>query len=278
MEQDHLNLYRLEQWSSAFGEWPLYPYAIEESIRNGVFSYSEKRTDFMIINLLLDGELVYRCMDDNEYFVRRGDLFLVPLNSSYSFTTTAVKHYHKLVLEIKGDLLLSFCGLLQLDSPLHMVSPPELHIEEKIREIGVLLHDGSEKNIPRILAGLHELLSALSLSVRGDQEKNVQILMKAQSRLENDIGGTLSISSLSAELGICQSMLNRLFRKKLGISPMKYRIRYRLKNACHVLTHSSMPIKEIALRFGYSNQLYFSNDFKHHFGMSPKAFRDSHSD
>ncbi len=271
MDWAGLKLYKLDQWSSAFGDWPIYPYAMEESRRKGEVSYSARYSSFMVVNLILDGELCYRCGGDQEYFANAGEVFLIPVNSNYSFVTVASKYYHKLVLEVKGSLLPAISEALQLHRPLLLPAPTE--IEADMRELSMLLRTGQENDIPAMLAKLQEILSRLSLAAREAPEDDMRMLAKAKSRLERDFDQTLSIAGLAAELGICYSTLNKLFRKKMDISPLQYRTQQKIESARHLLTHTSLSVKEISMRLGYSDQLYFSNDFKKHCGVSPKTFR-----
>ncbi len=274
MAQSRLNLYKLEHWSSALGEWPIFPDAVEESRRNGSFTYTEQKTNFMIVTLVLEGELQYTCMNSS-YYVKKGEILIIPLNAAYSFSNSPKGYYHKLVLEIKGASLDSYCSMIQLDRPLQLKTSDFDSIESRIRELAALLHDSDEKNIPSMLAILHGLLAEFSLSVKAVQAKNIQLILKAKARLENDLSNRLDINELAASLGISVSMLNKLFRKKLSSSPMHYRIQARLKTAANLLERTSMPLKEVAMHVGYANQLYFSNDFKKHYKVSPRAYRNT---
>jgi len=127
--------------------------------------------------------------------------------------------------------------------------------------------------VPAMFSEFHGVISRLSLFARGEPEEAVRLVSIAKAKLENDMSNSLSIEALASELGICHSMLDRLFRKKVGMSPLNYRIKQKMSIATNMLVATSIPIKEISLRLGYSNQLYFSNEFKARFGVSPRNYR-----
>lgn len=252
----------------------MYPAAVEETVRDAVsHSYADRRCGYLLVALMLEGELLYRCDNGAESLVGEGEVQVIPVHSNYSFRVPRPGRYRKLVLEVQGPLLPSWSEALRLNVPLRFRPPSASGFESKIRELGALLREGGEADVPVLLAKLHGLLAELSLAAGEATEGGQLLLAKAKARLENDPGGTLDIPGLAAELGVCHSTLNKLFRERAGVSPLQYRIQRRMEEARRLLADTSMPVKEVAFRLGYGNQLYFSNDFKKSCGVSPRAFR-----
>jgi AraC-like DNA-binding protein len=266
-----LKRYDVELWNESLGKWPIMPVVFEETVRDSSVSYSERDCRVMIVGLMLEGELDYRCSGGVEFTAGPSGIFSIPIGAGYIFTSKG--YYRKLILEFHGSLLPSLCGMLQLGHPFHAVSPEPSSVEREMREIGALIKAGREEDVPSILSKTYGFLVKLSFAAKGLQPHDMRLLAKAQSRLDDDSGGYVGISELASELGVCQSMLNKLFRKRLGISPVKYRIQRKMDRAKRLLSHTPLSIKEVALRLGYANQLYFSSDFKRACGVSPKEFR-----
>lgn len=85
--------------------------------------------------------------------------------------------------------------------------------------------------------------------------------------------GSISVSDLSAYVGVNRSYLCRLFKEKLGVSPKQYIKTYRMNNAARLLTETNLSIGQIAQSSGYDDQLYFSTAFRDFFGHSPSEHR-----
>lgn len=271
-----VSLFNLDCWSSYLGEWPIYPYAVEEVIRDSrSHFYAERGCSYLLVALMLEGELIYRCDNGPESLIGPGEVQVIPVNSNYSFRIRRPGRYHKLVLEVKGHLLSAWSEALRLNLPLGLRPPSSAKLEAKIRDMGALLRGGREADIPTLLSKLHGFLVELSLIARAAPKGEQSLLARAKSMLESNSAGKLDIPSLAEELGICHSTLNKLFRELAGVSPQQYRIRCRMEEAKSLLGNTSLPVKEVAFRLGYVNQLYFSNDFKKNCGMSPKAHRRS---
>ena len=269
-----ISLLKLDCWNSSFGEWPIYPDAVEEVIRDTrSHSYAERGCSYLLVTLMLAGELIYRWDSGPEILIGPGEVQLIPVNSNYSFRIRRPGRYHKLVLEVKGHLLPTWSEALRLNLPLRLRPPSPTGLEAKMRDMSALLRGGREVDIPDLLSKLHGFLVDLSLIARAAPKGEEYLLARAKSMLESDPAGKLDIPGLAEELGICHSTLNKLFRERAGVSPLQYRIRRRMEEAKHLLGNTSLPVKEVAFRLGYLNQLYFSNDFKKNCGMSPKAYR-----
>ena len=56
---------------------------------------------------------------------------------------------------------------------------------------------------------------------------------------------------------------------------MKYINEVKIAEAKRMLAKTQVPIKEIAARLYYSDQFYFSQQFKRITGYSPSEYRDS---
>jgi AraC-like DNA-binding protein len=71
-----------------------------------------------------------------------------------------------------------------------------------------------------------------------------------------------------------ESSFTRQFRKSVGTSPIAW-LRYeRIKQAKRRLVDSDDAIKEVARQVGYSDQYFFSKDFKKMTKLTPTQFRE----
>jgi transcriptional regulator GlxA family with amidase domain len=73
--------------------------------------------------------------------------------------------------------------------------------------------------------------------------------------------------------GISPRQLERLVRRHLNDSPMKYYLKIRLQAARNLLFYTDRPIQEIALASGFSSAQLFSRSFHALFRQSPREFQ-----
>ena len=100
----------------------------------------------------------------------------------------------------------------------------------------------------------------------------------AQEYIKKNFQQKLKINDLADHIGVNRSYLTKNFKAIVGCSPQKLLIDLRIERAKMLLTTTQMPINEIALDVGYSDQLSFSRLFKRCCGRSPRAYRNQESD
>ena len=71
-----------------------------------------------------------------------------------------------------------------------------------------------------------------------------------------------------------KSTLTRLFNTEMGISPLEYVIRERLRKAKEILLRTK-SIKEACFSAGFNDVNYFTRLFKKREGVTPGAFLTS---
>ena len=81
--------------------------------------------------------------------------------------------------------------------------------------------------------------------------------------------GKTDIPYLASLCGISQTYFRNTFYKRFGTSPVKYINRLKLTRARELIESGSYGVKEAALLSGFSDESYFSREFKRSFGYSP---------
>jgi AraC family carnitine catabolism transcriptional activator len=103
------------------------------------------------------------------------------------------------------------------------------------------------------------------------------MIMQVIRLMEDNLEVPLARDELADAVGLTLRRLERLFRRKLGDSPMGYYLKIRLQAARNLLFYSDVPIQDVALSCGFSGPEVFSRTFRAHFGQSPREFRSNYS-
>lgn len=83
------------------------------------------------------------------------------------------------------------------------------------------------------------------------------------------------VPELAAMAGMSPSHFFRVFKQHLGTSPHEWLRRERITHAKRRLIETEEAIKQVASQCGYSDQFFFSRDFKQVTGFTPTEFRRS---
>ena len=71
---------------------------------------------------------------------------------------------------------------------------------------------------------------------------------------------------------ISHTYMTKLFKKRFGITPVKYIMSKKLQYACELINTRHYSINEISEIAGFSNVYYFSRVFKNNIGCSPSEY------
>ena len=131
--------------------------------------------------------------------------------------------------------------------------------------------DCSTDIIPLYLKAIFHLIRR---SFRYGRTKEYNIVDHAADHIKNNLGKELNVDNIAASVHISPSYLTRLFRKEMGITPMKYANYLRTDTAKRLLIQENYSIAQISELVGYKDQKYFSRAFKNNTGLTPSQFRN----
>lgn len=97
----------------------------------------------------------------------------------------------------------------------------------------------------------------------------------AQTRtwIEQHLAQPIRISDLARRVDLSHNHLTRLFHAEMGMTIVQYIRDRRLILARHLLTHTTLPIKAIAIQVGMTDLQQFNKYIRRGLGTSPRALR-----
>jgi AraC-like DNA-binding protein len=98
-------------------------------------------------------------------------------------------------------------------------------------------------------------------------------LVAMRDVLETDPCRSVSLDELAARASVTGKHLCRLFRSSLGHPPLATFRLLKLQLAMALLGRTDLSVKEIAVRCGFDNPLYFTRIFTRVYGAPPTAIR-----
>jgi len=98
---------------------------------------------------------------------------------------------------------------------------------------------------------------------------------RAKELLRENLSGEAPLAAVASECGLSLSQFSRAFRKAVGIPPYRWVIQQRITLAKSLLRNDPMPLSEVALACGFSDQSHFTRYFSALVGMSPGVWRRS---
>ncbi len=100
-----------------------------------------------------------------------------------------------------------------------------------------------------------------------------RVVRQAMAYIHEHYAEQISRGELAARVGISERYLTHCFRQEIGLTPVTYLNRYRLRQARALLEQGQQSITEVALEVGFADPSYFARIFREEVGVSPHAYQ-----
>ncbi len=111
--------------------------------------------------------------------------------------------------------------------------------------------------------------------VQEQSYKNLSPLIhQAVIYIKNNLSANLTVMDTAKELSVHPDYLSRQFRHEMGITFITFLNQERCKQAASYLKHTSLQIKQISAIVGFNTISYFTKQFAHFYGKTPRDFRN----
>lgn len=86
----------------------------------------------------------------------------------------------------------------------------------------------------------------------------------------------VTLTELAQQVGLSSHYFSVLFKNTFGTTPHHYLLCARVREGQQLLTTSRLPICEVALELGFSDQSHFTQVFRKLTGLTPRRYRRTH--
>ena len=173
------------------------------------------------------------------------------------------------------------------NAPAALKLPRKIHIADDPRV--PLLFDriihAAEMKAPgyelMVRAGLMELLALLHRRSHGWTEPPTlpgaypEAVRRALAYMEANVAKPLTLAEIAREARLSKQHFCRVFHRIVGVSPLRFLVRLRLRVAKGVLWHEDATVKQAALAAGFEDPHHFARVFRRMEGITPTGFRQA---
>ena len=265
---------RFHWYSLALMKQPVYASYAMEVVRETPYRCRHHYYPYLGIELILSGRLDYFFAGELRT-LSAGSIALMHRNRDSGFEFNGKDEYRKLVVLLSGSALETICRSLGLEE-IHSFSIPDMIPSiQYFQEIMQLLKEQEPGTEIQLSEKVYSFLLYLA-SVRnaGKEELYPDSLRRSLAFLERNFDKPLQIEEIATAGGVSVSSIVRIFHRCLGTTPWRFLQKLRLDCAKELLQNSDLRIKEIAVRSGFNDPLYFSSFFHKECGCSPRRFRE----
>ena len=255
-------------------------------------STSEHKHSFFELAYVASGKAEHT-LDGNSGTLKKGDFFLIDLNSSHEYKKTSDS----------SELRIINCIFLPefIDESLHSAKSFKDITDRQFINHGAvsedltrqIFHDDSgmigrlfknmqtefdEKKIGFEDVIKNHLQTVLIHILRNNtakvSESNVIQLIK--EHVAKNYMRSLKLSDICEKMNFSLSYISMKFKKDTGMTFREYLLKVRIEKACFLLRNSNMTVNNIAGTVGYTEPAFFYKTFRKEIGLTPDDYRKKH--
>lgn len=225
---------------------------------------------FYVFEYVLSGKGYINC-NGRHYTVCAGDTYIIHKKFPHEYYADPKDPFHKVWVNIGGALPEQLLKAYRLDVPVTIVKLNTQGLFGQMHQILQEYEDASLRNEQMSLL-LHKLLIQISGPKNRRNEKTT--IEQLKDYLDNHPFDKITLDKLVQDFFMSKSQIIRLFKKHYGITPYAYLLQNKIAVAKTLLMNTNMSIKAISEKLCFSDEHYFSKEFKKAEMVSPKVFRN----
>lgn len=187
----------------------------------------------------------------------------------------------------RPDLILLDLNMPEMDG---FAALDELRARESTRNIPVIILTArllSDADLERCNHGIASILGKGLFSaeetlghIEAALERRItlggatrQLVRRAMTHIHAHFSKPITREEIAAHIGISPDYLTDCFRQELGVTPITYLRRYRIRQACELLRNTDQSVTQVAMNAGFADSAHFARAFLREMGVTPKAYR-----
>jgi AraC-like DNA-binding protein len=210
--------------------------------------------------------------------VAANDLVWVNCHHPHAYGSHSKQPWELYWIRVEGRPLEKVANLLEMKSQpvIQNIDPEKAKQEFEL----ILQHMiGNRPSDAALINAAVTAIIALIFHARLSDSETIQPelpmpVQKALEKMRLYYHTPIRVAELAQVAGMSESHFSRQFKTAIGTSPIDWLRRERINQAKHRLIESDDAIKEVARQVGYSDQFFFSKDFKKMTQLTPSKFRE----
>lgn len=210
------------------------------------------------------------------YDLQAGDLFFVTPNEPVKYDSDAdnpIQYYWFAIYADFAEEVSHILGFTE-DDPVHHTKKPQ-----KITKIFEKILEAKTTSAETYFAALSALMQILALefsNVTYIENTSGHKAFAENVKQQIDLNYTnpdFHIEAVAQMLYVSHAHMSRVFKKIIGISPVKYLIEVRLNHAAKLLKEPGYNVKNLCEECGFSDEAHFMKSFKKKFGVTVNEYK-----
>lgn len=210
------------------------------------------------------------------YSLNGGDFFYIPPDVPVRYYPDKHDPWRYYVFHIDDDFGGEFASLMGFTDSNYVYTSKFPHQTEALFD-NIFSVDSPPAEIYHLLSScLIQILAMSRIKDTPEDEtpRHSDIVEKTKRIIElNYKNPDFTINTIAEMLYITHSYISRLFKAKIGMTPIAYLTDTRLAHAAELIREKKLSARQLSEAVGFSDELYFMKCFKKKFGVTVREYR-----
>lgn len=243
---------------------------------DGTYRISRKgQKHFFVFEYVISGSGTIAA-DGRSVTAKAGDIYIIDGRKPHTYYSSSDDPWTKVWFNVNGTLVESMLCLYEVPSGGVFCGCEGM---EKLFTRGCAsLMKNPEKAQPEGAKILLEIIMRLGEKLKSREHGRTSNpdALKVKELIDRSHTVIPSLEKMSRAAGKSPAQTIRIFKKQYGLSPHAYASARRMESARLMLVNTNKSIKEIAAELCFTDEFYFSGEFKRYWKKSPSHYRKQH--
>ncbi len=258
-------------WKFYNPEYPLNVMVIGKTLCENNYYVKREKSQIMAIEYIKEGSQTL-IINGNTYSIKKNSAILLTKNSCHEYFCNENSAINKDWIVFDGKLAEYFIQTYIPENQYCFENCNLSHYFEEIQRIQKNYASEYEKMTDTISVILLRMFIHIKNCL---QKSNYNLPQQIQRYLDANIEKKITIDELSKIFSYSKNQIIKVFKDTYKITPYRYLLERKIDIAKLYLSNTRYSINEIAHILAFSDQNYFSAQFKKAAGMSPCEYRKS---
>lgn len=256
-------------WKFYNRDYPLNVMVIGKTECDSSYYVCRKNSRIMAVEYITKGSQSLK-INSKEYTPKKNCAVLLTKNSRHEYYCGKNEYAEKEWIVFDGELAENLIKMYLPENEYCFENCNLLPFFKEIDRIKNNRADNYGALIDEIAVILHRMIIQIRNSICNNKATLAEQLQKY---IDANVEKKLTIEELSSVFNYSKNQLTRVFKEAYGLTPYHYYLERKIDVAKLYLSNTRKPISEISQILAFSDQNYFSSEFKRITLLSPSEYR-----
>jgi len=256
-------------WKFYNREHPFNVMVIGKTKCNRDYYVRRNQSRIMALEYIVTGSEILR-INGREYHPAKNDAILLTKCSNHEYFLKDNEWLEKEWIVFDGRLAEELIKLYIPENEYCFQNCNLSHYFQEINRIRKNYGDNYDKLTDNLAVVFHRMLIHIKNSF---SENNYNLAQRRQRYLDANVESKMSMDDLSEAFNYSKNQLIRVFKQEYNITPYKYFMERKIDVAKLYLSNTAYSVNDISKLLSFSDQNYFSSEFRRLTSMSPTEYR-----